>query len=83
MRGLRVAFSARLGQDFALDPEIEAAARKAARVLEEQGAVVEEADPPLDRSRDMIRAMWWPVMAALVDAVPAGAARRDGSRLSW
>ena len=28
--------------------EIEAAARKAARVLEEQGAIVEEADPPLD-----------------------------------
>jgi aspartyl-tRNA(Asn)/glutamyl-tRNA(Gln) amidotransferase subunit A len=35
VRGLRVAFSARLGQDFALDPEIEAASRKAARVLEQ------------------------------------------------
>lgn len=69
LRGLRVAFSARLGQSFALDPEIEAAARKAARVLQEQGALVEEADPPLDRTREMIQAMWWPVMTALADAV--------------
>ena len=69
VRGLRVAFSARLGQNFALDPEIEAGARKAARVLQEQGAVVEEADPPLDRSRDMIQKMWWPVMTALVESV--------------
>ena len=71
MRGLRVALSPRLGHVAALDPEIEAAARKAARVLEEQGAVVEEADPPLERARDMIRAMWWPVATAIVDAVPA------------
>ena len=70
VRGLRVAFSPRLGQDIALDPEIEAAARKAARALQEQGAIVEEADPPLERTREMIRAMWWPVMTALVDAVP-------------
>jgi aspartyl-tRNA(Asn)/glutamyl-tRNA(Gln) amidotransferase subunit A len=71
VRGLRVAFSARLGQEFALDPEIEAAARQAARVLQEQGANVEEADPPLERTLDLIRAMWWPVAAAIVDAVPA------------
>jgi aspartyl-tRNA(Asn)/glutamyl-tRNA(Gln) amidotransferase subunit A len=72
VRGLRVAFSARLGQDFGLDPEIEAASRKAARMLQEQGAVVEEADPPLKRTREMIQAMWWPVMTALVDAVVPG-----------
>ncbi len=69
VRGLRVAFSARLGQSFALDPQIEVGARKAMRVLQEQGAVVEEADPPLDRSRDMIQKMWWPVMTALADSV--------------
>ena len=72
VRGLRVAFSVRFGQDFALDPEIEAASRKAARVLQEQGALVEEADPPLERTREMIQAMWWPVMTALVDAVALG-----------
>ena len=69
VRGLRVAFSPRLGQDIVLDAEIEAAARKAARALQEQGAVVEEADPPLEGTREMIQKMWWPVMTALVDAV--------------
>ena len=76
VRGLRVAFSARLGQVATLDPEIEAATRQAAGVLQEQGAVVEEADPPLARARELIRAMWWPVAAAIVDAVPE-AARAD------
>jgi aspartyl-tRNA(Asn)/glutamyl-tRNA(Gln) amidotransferase subunit A len=70
VRGLRVAFSARLGQSFALDPEIEAAARKAARALEEQGAIVEAADPPIERTREMIQAMWWPVMTMLADSLP-------------
>lgn len=70
VRGLRVAFSARLGQAVTLDPEIEAAARKAARALEEQGAIVEETDPPLDRAGELIRAMWWPVAAAIVEATP-------------
>ena len=70
VRGLRVAFSARLGHDATLDPEIEAAALRAAGALQEQGAEVEEADPPLSRARELIRAMWWPVAAAIVDAVP-------------
>jgi aspartyl-tRNA(Asn)/glutamyl-tRNA(Gln) amidotransferase subunit A len=68
---LRVALSARLGHVETLDPEIEAATRQAARALAEQGAIVEEADPPLSRALDLIRAMWWPVAAAVVDAVPA------------
>jgi len=73
VRGLRVAFSPRLGQDVALDREIAAASRKAALALQEQGALVEEADPPLNRAPDLIRAMWWPVAAAIVDAVPKDA----------
>jgi aspartyl-tRNA(Asn)/glutamyl-tRNA(Gln) amidotransferase subunit A len=68
VRGLRVALSMRLGQSVNLDPDVEAAVRKVARVLEGEGAIVEEADPPLSRTADMIRAMWWPVMAALADA---------------
>ena len=70
VRGLRVAYSPRLGRTAAPDPEIEAAARKTARVLEAQGALVEEADPSLERAPDLIRAMWWPVATAIVDAVP-------------
>ncbi len=71
VRGLRVAFSAKLGQSFVLDPEIAAAARQAAHALQERGASVEEADPPLERTGELIRAMWWPVATAIVDAVPA------------
>lgn len=70
VRGLRVALSLRLGQDITLNAEIESATRRAARVLAEQGAIVEEADPSLDRARDLIRAMWWPTATAIVDAVP-------------
>ena len=70
VRGLRVAFSPKLGHVSVLDPEIEAATRKAARALQEQGAIVEEADPPLARALELIRAMWWPVAAAIVDTVP-------------
>ena len=72
VRGLRVAFSVTLGYAKNLDPEIEAATHKAARVLEQQGAIVEEADPSLAGAPDMIRAMWWPTAAAIVDTVPAG-----------
>lgn len=70
VRGLRIALSLRLGHATSLDPDIAAGARKAARALEEQGAVVEEADPPLAPAFDIIRRMWWPVAAAIVEAVP-------------
>ena len=76
VRGLRVALSMRLGHVATLDPDIEAALQKTARALEEQGAIVEEADPPLTRTLDHIQAMWWPVATAIVDAVPA-ARRQD------
>ena len=68
VRGLRVALSMRLGQPVRLDPEIEIAVRKVARLLESEGAFVEEATPPLNGSDEMIRAMWWPTMTALADA---------------
>jgi aspartyl-tRNA(Asn)/glutamyl-tRNA(Gln) amidotransferase subunit A len=70
VRGLRVAVSTKLGYVATLDPEIEAATLKAARALEAQGAIVEAADPPLERALDLIRAMWWPVAAALAGSVP-------------
>jgi aspartyl-tRNA(Asn)/glutamyl-tRNA(Gln) amidotransferase subunit A len=76
VRGLRVALSLRLGHFEKLDPQIEAAVRNAARALEEQGATVEEADPPLGDTSDLIRKMWWPVMTGVVEAV-APARRGD------
>jgi aspartyl-tRNA(Asn)/glutamyl-tRNA(Gln) amidotransferase subunit A len=69
VRGLRVAFSARPGSAAVRAPEIEMAAQKAARVLEAEGAIVEAAEPPIERALDVIRAMWWPVAATIVDAV--------------
>ncbi len=74
---MRVALSMRLGQPIKLDPEIEAAVHKVARVLEEQGAIIEEADPPLGHARDMIRALWWPVMAVLANAAGERRAEMD------
>ncbi len=82
VRGLRVALSMRLGHVEALNPEIEAAVRKAARVLQEQGAIVEEADPPLAHAADLIRAMWWPVMTGAGRRGGTGTPRRNGSRLT-
>ncbi len=82
VRGLRVALSPRLGHVAALDPEIEAAPRKAARALEEQGAIVEEADPPLERApdhdpRDVVAGGDGDRRCGA-----GGAARRDRSRLA-
>jgi|SRR5579862_357457 len=71
VRGLRVAFSPRLGGAARPDADIEAAARRAARMLEEQGATVEEADPPLARARETIETLWWAGAAAIVDSMPA------------
>lgn len=71
VRGLRIALSMRLGCVETLDPDIEAAVNTTARALEAQGAIVEQADPPLTHALEHLRAMWWPVAAAIVDAVPA------------
>ena len=75
VRALRVAFSMRLGQSVRLDSDIEAAVHKVARLLEDEGAIIEEAAPPLGGSDEMIRAMWWPTMTALADA--AGSRRGE------
>jgi len=70
VRGLRVAYSPRLGTAAKPTAEIEAAARNAARALEAAGATVEEADPPLDGALEAILGMWWPGVAAIVASVP-------------
>jgi aspartyl-tRNA(Asn)/glutamyl-tRNA(Gln) amidotransferase subunit A len=70
VQGLRVAFSARFGFVEGLDPQVELAAKRAARSLAEQGAIVEEADPPVESARDIIRPLWWSAARNIVDAVP-------------
>ncbi|MCW5693997.1 MAG: amidase, partial [Pseudolabrys sp.] len=69
--GLRIAYSPRLGYVKTLDAEIETAARQAAQVFAELGAVVEEVDPGFAEPIAMEKNIWYAVAATIVDAVPA------------
>lgn len=73
VRGLRIAWSPRLGYIDALDAEIELACRNSAEVLAEQGAILEEADPDLERATEIIRVLWFAGAKSIVDAVPEAA----------
>jgi aspartyl-tRNA(Asn)/glutamyl-tRNA(Gln) amidotransferase subunit A len=70
VRGLRIAWSPRLGYIGALDGEVEAACRKAAALLGEQGAIIEDADPKLERAGEIIRVLWFAGAKSIVDGVP-------------
>ncbi len=76
MRGIRVAYSPRLGYAKRIDPEVETAVTAAARLFDELGAHVEEADPHL--GGDPIATwttLWW--SAAAVTLKPYGERVRD------
>jgi aspartyl-tRNA(Asn)/glutamyl-tRNA(Gln) amidotransferase subunit A len=77
VRGLRVAWSPRLGYVQKLDREVEAATRKAAQAFGDLGAIVEEADPDLGNPFDMIMTLWSAVSATILDA----AAESDRARM--
>jgi len=77
VRGLRVAWSPRLGYVGKLDPEVESAARKAAQAFADMGAIVEEADPGFPEPYDMIMTLWGAVSAMVVGA----AAEKDRARM--
>jgi aspartyl-tRNA(Asn)/glutamyl-tRNA(Gln) amidotransferase subunit A len=68
--GLRVALVRRLGFDPPLDEEGEAALRVAAKLLEEAGAVVVEADPGLPDTRAIFSRVWGVALARLWSATP-------------
>jgi aspartyl-tRNA(Asn)/glutamyl-tRNA(Gln) amidotransferase subunit A len=70
VRGLRIAWSPRLGYVKKLNPEVEAATAKAAQVFVELGAIVEEADPGFAEPYDMIMTLWGAVSAMVVAAAP-------------
>jgi aspartyl-tRNA(Asn)/glutamyl-tRNA(Gln) amidotransferase subunit A len=76
VRGMRVAYSPRLGYAKRIDPEIATAVTAAVRVFGELGAHVEEADP--DIGGDPIETwatLWWSSAAAILQ--PYGAQVRD------
>ncbi len=70
VRGLRVAWSPRLGYVKELDADVEAAAYKAAQFFAELGAHVEEVDPGFAEPIDIEKKVWYAVATTLVDAVP-------------
>jgi aspartyl-tRNA(Asn)/glutamyl-tRNA(Gln) amidotransferase subunit A len=72
VKGLRIAWSPRLGYVRTLDPEAEALAAEAARAFEELGAVVEEADPGFEDPIETLNTLWhvgaWLVVKAIPEA---------------
>ncbi len=58
VRGLRVAWSPRLGYVDCVEPDVAEATAKAARVFEQLGAVVEEVDPPIEDPRAITDVLW-------------------------
>ncbi len=59
VKGLRIAYSPRLGYAPQVDPEIEAAVARAAEQFASLGAVVEQADPGFPDCGDAFRAHWF------------------------
>ncbi len=68
--GLRVAVVKRLGFEPPLDADGHAALMGAAKLLEEQGAIVEEADPNLPDTRAIFGRVWGVALARLVATTP-------------
>lgn len=66
--GLRVALVRRMGFEPPLDEEGAAALQVAARLLEEAGAIVEEADPGLPDTRAIFSRVWGVALARLFAA---------------
>ncbi len=58
VRGLRIAWSPRMGYVDCVDPDVAAATEKAAKVFEELGATVEEVDPPITDPRAITDVLW-------------------------
>jgi aspartyl-tRNA(Asn)/glutamyl-tRNA(Gln) amidotransferase subunit A len=76
VRGLRIAWSPRLGYVKTLDPEIERLATQAAHAFSELGAHVEEADPGFDDPREPLMTLWSAGAALALKAFPLEARRR-------
>jgi aspartyl-tRNA(Asn)/glutamyl-tRNA(Gln) amidotransferase subunit A len=70
VRGLRVAWSPRLGYVKKLDPVVEAATAQVAQVFADLGAIVEEADPGFTRPYEMIMTIWGGVSSTIAAAIP-------------
>lgn len=72
VEGLRIAWSPRLGHAKKVDPEVAAATEAAAKVFAELGAHVEDADPDMPDTEDLIRTLWYAVSNYIVENIPEG-----------
>ncbi len=81
VRGLRVAWSPRLGYVQKLDPQVEAATEKAAQAFADFGAIVEEADPGFPEPYEMIMTLWGRGLGDDRRRGLAGRSRQDGPGL--
>ncbi|HEV7268170.1 MAG TPA: amidase [Falsiroseomonas sp.] len=68
--GLRIALVRRLGFDLPLDDEGAAALQVAAKLLEEQGAIIEEAEPELPDTRAIFSRVWGVALARVWASTP-------------
>lgn len=68
--GLRVAVVRNLGYTPLIDSDGEAAVELAARLLQEQGAIVEYANPALPDTREIFGRVWGVALARLVKTMP-------------
>lgn len=69
--GLRVAVVRRMGFEPPLDADGQAVLDAAARMLAEQGAIVEEADPGLPDTRAIFGRVWGVALARVLATIPA------------
>jgi aspartyl-tRNA(Asn)/glutamyl-tRNA(Gln) amidotransferase subunit A len=68
--GLRVALVRRLGFEPPLDADGQAVLTAAAKLLAEQGAIVEEADPDLPDTRAIFTRVWGVALSRVVATIP-------------
>jgi aspartyl-tRNA(Asn)/glutamyl-tRNA(Gln) amidotransferase subunit A len=69
VRGMRIAYSPRLGYAKRIDPEVEAAVNSAVRVFAELGAYIDESDPEIDGDPIATwNTLWWSSFATLLQS---------------
>ncbi|MSP89558.1 MAG: amidase [Alphaproteobacteria bacterium] len=69
IRGLRIAFSPRLG-NARVDREVANAVKRAVAGLADQGAIIEEADPDVSDAEDAFRTLWFTGAANMLRSFP-------------
>ncbi len=74
VKGLRIGWSSKLGQNIEVDPEIARLTAKAAKIFGELGADVEEVDPGFADPIDLLRTLW--SAGAALALAPFDAAQR-------